>query len=141
MFPLFPCFSMFPLFPCFSMFPLLRNRMFRLLWTTSLEYINTLYMVPSISDAILHAQEFYKRWLCATKLIFYNATSTSMGAGVGPARLRPCIGVCENVLQSCPYYLPSRFQSTNSTSQNESSSSIPQSVVYGGYPAFDCPSK
>ena len=51
------------------------------------------------------------------------------GEGGGPGRLRPCIGVCEDVLQSCPYYLPSRFQNND------------KSVIYGGYPAFDCPSK
>ena len=91
-------------------------------------------------------QELYKRWLCATKLTFYSSppnsttttdddddpTSSSDGAGMeesgGPGRLRPCIGVCEDVLQSCPYYHPSRFQGD-------------KSVIYGGYPAFDCPSK
>lgn len=91
--------------------------------------------------------ELYKRWLCATKLIFYtnstdnatssNVTSASMGEDGGlPDRLCPCIGICEDVLQSCPYYHPSRFQSI---SRDNSSSSNTKSIIYGGYPAFDCP--
>ena len=96
-----------------------------------------------VTDAAHTSQEYYKQWLCSTKLSFYNSSLNSMdsaslsngssdgeaGQDGGPDRLRPCLSVCHNVLQSCPYYLPSRFQPND------------QSVIYGGYPAFDCPSK
>ena len=88
-----------------------------------------------VTDAAHTSQEYYKQWLCSTKLSFYSASlsdgSSDGEAGLdgGPDPLRPCLSVCHNVLQSCPYYLPSRFQPDD------------QSVIYGGYPAFDCPSK
>ena len=41
----------------------------------------------------------------------------------------PCVGICHEVLRRCPYYLPSEQQ------DNEDS----KVLIYGGYPAFDCP--
>lgn len=47
-------------------------------------------------------------------------------------RVKPCLTVCEEVLQECPYYLPSPYQSD---------SVLSNATVYGGYPAFACPGK
>ena len=131
-----------------------------------------------------HTQEYYKRWLCASRLAFFassnlttappstNSMDSSSGAseeGLGAAgsdsssgaseegsgasgldsssgaceegleaaglkRIRPCLGVCYDVLQTCPYYLPSKYQPRNDSDE-------PYEVTYGGYPAFDCPRK
>ena len=45
------------------------------------------------------------------------------------SRILPCIEVCYDVLRKCPYYLPSEMQFDSNS----------QVLIYGGYPAFDCP--
>ena len=100
------------------------------------------------------SQENYKRWLCASKLTFVNSSgdadsnvsNISSSTFSSPSndtfnlegnvtRMRPCLSVCHDVLQICPYYLPSRFQPKPNGSEDFFQ------VIYGGYPAFDCPSE
>ena len=61
-----------------------------------------------------------------------NTTVATLNGEVVVQR-RPCLDVCYGVLQICPYYLPSRFQ------QDTSNVDEFKTVIYGGYPAFDCP--
>ena len=56
-------------------------------------------------------QEAYDEWLCATFLELYNNTNGTVEVA------KPCLGVCTRVVQQCPYYLPSKFQRMDSTSE------------------------
>ncbi len=49
--------------------------------------------------------------------------------GKAYVRILPCIGICHDVLRRCPYYLPSEQQDSEGS----------KVLIYGGYPAFDCP--
>ncbi len=94
-------------------------------------------------------QDSYKRWLCSSSLNLFINTSTidepdNSSCSSKPVNIslvnetlmlsKPCLSVCQRVVQSCPYYLPSSFQ-TDVTNNDT------KEVVYGGYPAFDCPSE
>ena len=109
-----------------------------------------MFMNLSLSHTHTHTQDNYKKWLCASNLPFYvNKSNGCVDCRSAPCignssicRLKPCISVCHSVLQTCPYYLPSRFQTVpqslddiNRPNSNESE------IISGGYPAFDCPSR
>ena len=66
----------------------------------------------------------------SSKKDMVNVTLTSR-AVVQLRLAKPCLQVCNRVVQQCPYYLPSKFQKQN---QN-----ISEETIYGGYPVFDCP--
>lgn len=95
-----------------------------------------------------HCLDSYKKWLCSTRLknLYMTPNSTSSccnqlatirsdyGTGVPLCPMKPCLGTCQAVVQNCPYYTPSSFQKDTSTRRNDTTE-----LVYGGYPAFDCP--
>lgn len=83
------------------------------------------------------------RWLCSIKLNWFVLSSERKSSegksctnetvngtdGAVYTRILPCVGVCHEVLRRCPYYLPSEQQFNDD----------PKVLIYGGYPAFDCP--
>ena len=48
-----------------------------------------------------------------------------------PCRCRPHLNVCHHVVQQCPYYTPAREQKVGKDTRE---------ILYGGLPAFMCPS-
>ena len=60
------------------------------------------------------------------------------------SKCKPSITVCDRVVQNCPYYTPSRYQSDVSIDDNDTGECTHErmrEVAYGGLPAFMCPSK
>ncbi|XP_003383679.1 PREDICTED: uncharacterized protein LOC100637743 [Amphimedon queenslandica] len=92
----------------------------------------------------------YINWLCMTQLDLYRNSSTSNRSsresadfgiesdGTQYNPVKPCYGVCTNVLRDCPYYLPSSYQHATINNEGEYSY-VTMEYVYGGYPAFACP--
>ena len=83
-------------------------------------------------------QAAYMEWLCSTQLPLFHDGDCSISSESNvqgsdqecPARFKPCLSVCYKVLQNCPYYLPSKYQSDDE---------LGKEFVFGGYPAFSCP--
>ena len=81
-------------------------------------------------------------WLCSTQLPLFKLGNDSIDGcnasdskvlgndGLCYMRSKPCLSVCHRVLQNCPYYLPSKYQSDED---------LGAEFVFGGYPAFACP--
>lgn len=84
------------------------------------------------------------QWLCAIRLPLFklaNQTGDSCNSddiqgtdGNCYTRFKPCLDVCHSVLQKCPYYLPSKYQFVDEFD-------LDREIIFGGYPAFACPSK
>ena len=88
-------------------------------------------------------QESYNRWLCFTQYKFYNDSECTASC-----KCKPSIAVCNKVVQNCPYYTPSRYQSDTPSNENDTCEDTrdktedeKREVIYGGLPAFLCPSK
>ena len=90
----------------------------------------------------LSLQQSYINWVCMTQLKVYRNNSMSSISnhsadiidgddGLQYEHVKPCYGVCTQVLSHCPYYLPSSYQHDRDGETME--------YVYGGYPAFACP--
>lgn len=70
-------------------------------------------------------QEAYRRWVCSSLVPHYTRAGE---------RVRPCLSVCQDVEQQCPYLLPGDW--TNQTvPPGETAHPTPQ---YAGEPTFIC---
>ncbi|XP_057658499.1 uncharacterized protein LOC130895291 [Diorhabda carinulata] len=66
-------------------------------------------------------KEAYRRWVCSSLVPHYTRSGE---------RMRPCLRVCQNVEQQCPYLLPDQ-----TVSPGEAAHPTPQ---YAGEPTFLC---
>lgn len=103
----------------------------------------TVINVLLLEDNKDRCMESYNRWLCFTQYKFYNDSECTASC-----KCKPSIAVCNKVVQNCPYYTPSRYQSDTPSNENDTCEDTrdktedeKREVIYGGLPAFLCPSK
>ncbi|CAH1369295.1 uncharacterized protein Mid1 [Tenebrio molitor] len=79
----------------------------------------------SIAHRCHHCKQAYRRWVCSSLVPHFTRAGE---------RVRPCLSVCQDVEQQCPYLLPGDW--TNQTvPPGETAHPTPQ---YAGEPTFLC---
>ncbi|XP_049821866.1 uncharacterized protein LOC109596131 [Aethina tumida] len=83
----------------------------------------------SIVHTCKNCENAYRRWVCSSLVPHYSSKGE---------RVRPCLAVCHDVEQQCPYLLPQDY--TNITQQTSSGETVTQGPTpqYAGEPTFFC---
>ncbi|CAH0558152.1 unnamed protein product [Brassicogethes aeneus] len=83
----------------------------------------------SIVHTCQNCENAYRRWVCSSLVPHYSLEGE---------RVRPCLSVCHDVEQQCPYLLPQDWTNTTLHTQTGETTSHGPTPQYAGEPTFLC---